>query len=427
MAVDHDNSLYEFSGTSWGPGTALSAADFTNNVNVSCSSNAFCVATASTSLGEVYFKWNGISWSSASAPFDHNDTFTVSLSCTAATFCLETGDSGYGSVFNGTTWSAPIHIDGFNASPVLYSSCVATSCVGLDRFDNFLQTSDGTTWSAPTNIHATTLISGIESLSCATATLCVAGDGVGDATTYAVAPVTAAPSISGPATVGQTLTLTHAAVATSPVWYSDNWRRCSTQGSDCTTTPISTSTSGYTLVSADAGQYVDVLETIGFGFDEEGSLDSNAIGALSNGSTGGSGSTGTSGGNPAAHVVKLTSSISTTRGGVVDHLPELQRRAVPRHGQTHERRPDRLGKLLIAAANTAKLKITLNKAGKKLLKKHHDSLKAKLTITPSGGKASTFSVKLRAEALTQSKRQRAGAGAGPAGAHAPRPPGTGWR
>jgi hypothetical protein len=311
VAVDHNNAVYKFSGTSWDAGTPLSAAGFTNNVNISCSSNAFCVETASTSSGEVYFKWNGNSWSNASTPFDNNDSHTVSLSCTAATFCLETGDSGYASVFNGTTWSVPTHVDSFNASPVLYSSCVGTSCVGLDRYDNFLQTSDGTTWSLPTNIHATTLISGIESLSCATATLCVAGDGGGDATTYAVAPATAAPSISGPATVGQTLTLTHAAVATSPVWYSDNWRRCGTQGSDCASDPISTSTSSYTLASADAGQYVDVLETVGFGFDEQGSLDSNSIGSVS------SGSTGATGGNPAARHVKLVGSISTTRGGVV--------------------------------------------------------------------------------------------------------------
>ena len=68
------------------------------------------------------------------------------------------------------------------------SSCVGTSCVGVDFNDNFVQTSDGNTWTTPVNLHAKTGLSAVYSVACATATPCVADDGLGDATTYTVPP-----------------------------------------------------------------------------------------------------------------------------------------------------------------------------------------------------------------------------------------------
>src|SRR5581483_1802482 len=150
----------------------------------------------------------------------------TSLSCTSTTYCLRTDEQGYATVFNGVIWSTPHQIDAPTgiSDPVLHSACVGTSCVAVDTYDNFLQTSDGTTWTAQGNIGDQTGMTakGIDSLACATATLCVAGDG--DATTYAVPPNPTAPVVSpASAAVGQTLTLTHATVQTTPVWYYDDW------------------------------------------------------------------------------------------------------------------------------------------------------------------------------------------------------------
>ncbi len=130
------------------------------------------------------------------------------------------------------------------------------------------------------NIHSSTAISGVESLACATATLCVAGDGVGDATTYAIPPTAGKPTLTGTPSVGHTLTLGHAPVQTQPVWRADDWRRCASPDASCTLSPISTSQTGYALAAADANRYIDVRETVGFGFDEEGPLVSDIVGSV---------------------------------------------------------------------------------------------------------------------------------------------------
>ena len=292
MAIDDNNKVFKYASGTWDAGKQLSTGTHSFNmsfVNVSCASSSFCVALANTSDGELYYRWNGSAWSSPSGPFDASGGHTVSLSCTSTAFCLETDETGFASVFNGTSWSTPKHVDHPSgiSFPVLYSACVGTSCVAVDTYDNFVQTSDGQTWSSAVNIGARTGMTarGINSVTCATATLCVAGDGEGDATTYAVPPNPGKPSLTGKPSVGQTLTLTHASVQTTPVWYHDDWFRCDNPGTTCTINPISTSKSSYTLVGADAGKYINARETFGFGFDEEGflaggNLTSNIVGPI---------------------------------------------------------------------------------------------------------------------------------------------------
>lgn len=384
MAIDHNNEVFEYSNGTWDTGTPLTVPDaytFANFVNVSCASNSFCLALASTDAGELYYTWNGSSWSSASSPFDVDGNHTVSLSCTSTTFCLETDDTGYASTFNGSGWSAPVHVDSFNSNPGLYSSCVGTSCVAVDYYDNFFHSDDGTTWTSAMDIHGSTLISGIESLTCATATLCVAGDGVGDATTYAVPPAAGKPSLTGTPTVGHPLALTHATVQTPSVWYHDDWRRCQNPDATCTLDPISTSTQSYTLVAPDAGHYIDTREIIGFGFDEEGPILSNIVGPIS-------------GGTAKPGTVKLSGKVSTTRAGVVT-IP-LRCTGGPCHGTVKLTTKTTIGaaKYSIAAGGSAKIKITLNAAGKQQLKQHSGRLSVTLVITPSGGSSTRIAIKL---------------------------------
>src|SRR5262249_16775829 len=65
-----------------------------------------------------------------------------------------------------------------------------TICKALDFNDDAYSTPSGNTVAlsvdSPANIHAGTGVAAIESIACQSATLCVAGDGLGDATTWAV-------------------------------------------------------------------------------------------------------------------------------------------------------------------------------------------------------------------------------------------------
>ena len=318
MAIDDNNKVFKYSGGAWDGGTQLSTGAHTFNmtfVNVSCASSSFCIALANTSDGELSYTWNGTTWSSAGGPFDASGGHTISLSCTSTTFCLETDEAGFASVFNGSAWSAPHHVDSVIANPILHSACVGTSCVGVDSQDNFIQTSDGTNWTSPVNIGAATGLTakGIDSIACATPTLCVVGDGEGDTSTYAIPPNPTPPTVTGAPTVGQTLTLAHGTVQNSPVWFHDDWFRCDNPGVTCKIDPISTSTSSYTLVAADAGEYIEARESVGFGFDIEGFLAgdhlvSNIIGPIN-----------TPGGGSTSHTLTITK--SGTGSGTVTSAP----------------------------------------------------------------------------------------------------------
>ena len=76
-----------------------------------------------------------------------------------------------------------------------------------------------------------------------------------------VAPVnTAPPTISGTATVGQTLTASDGSWSNSPTGFSYQWLRCNGGGNSCTTIPGAT-TKTYTLTAADAGHAIRVRVT----------------------------------------------------------------------------------------------------------------------------------------------------------------------
>lgn len=385
MAIDHNNEVFKYSGGAWDTGTPLpiSGGDSaTGSVNVSCATNTSCVALVATDGGEHYYTWDGNTnmWTEASSKFDPSASQVVSLTCTSISFCLATDNIAQTAVFDGSTWSAPQPVSATNSPTLLYSSCAGTNCVALDFNDNAYSSSNGLTWTPGGNIHAGTLVSGITAVACATATLCVAGDGLGDATTYAVPPATGHPTLTGTPTVGQKLTLTHAHVQTTPVWFADDWRRCGGPDSSCSFNPISRSPSGYILTATDTGKYLDVRETIGFGFDEEGPVRSNIVGPIA----------------PRPGTAALAGKVTTTRTGVVT-VP-LRCTGGPCRGTvklTYRGATIGSAAYSIASGVTAKVKITLNTAGKNQLKQHNGQLPVKLVVTPTRGRAVTYSITLR--------------------------------
>jgi hypothetical protein len=282
MAIDLNDKVFKFSSGSWDGGTSLALpTNFSGATLVSCSSISFCVALASAANGTRYYTWNGVSWAQPATLFDVSGGDMLSLTCTSGTFCLATDVKGKASVFNGVSWTTVV-VDSVT-SPKLYSSCAGGTCVAVDSEGNAFTSNSGTAWTPnnPANIQASTGIGSVRGVSCAASTLCAAVDGTGNATTYAVPP--GVPTLAGTARVGETLTLSHAPAAQPSVWYADDWRRCDVAGSSCGGGSISTSPSSYNLTAADAGKFVEVLETVGFGFDQEGPLASNSVGPVTGG------------------------------------------------------------------------------------------------------------------------------------------------
>jgi hypothetical protein len=83
---------------------------------------------------------------------------------------------------------------------------------------------------------------------------------VGAAATRAAPANTAPPTISGTATVGQTLTASNGTWSNTPTEYAYQWLRCNTSGSSCVSAPNGTQKT-YTPVGADAGHQMRVRVT----------------------------------------------------------------------------------------------------------------------------------------------------------------------
>jgi hypothetical protein len=418
MAIDHSHKVWSYSNGAWGNGTTLPVTNFSNFTNVSCASSSFCVALASTDNGEVYFTWNGSTWSSHVGTFDTSSTYALSLSCPSVNSCLETSDKGYASVYNGTAWSSK-RVDTNGTSPLLHSSCVGTFCMAMDYQAGYLTTSDFTTntWTSRVDVHSDTLLGYVSSLACVTATLCVAGDAGGEVSTYAVPPAPGKPMLSGTPTVGQTLGITHAPVQQPAVWYAEDWRRCDNPDAGCTFDPISSSTSGYTLVAADAGKYIDAREFFGFAFYQDGPNLSSIVGPVSDGSggTGGTGSTGSSGstgsttsagdtgtdlGSALGHprppgTARLSGTAKTTASGLVTIV--LSCSGGPCKGSVTLAKRGTIGsaRYSIAAGRRASVKIHLTASGKKLLKRGRGKLTVTLVIATTGERPHSGSLKLK--------------------------------
>jgi hypothetical protein len=224
----------------------------------------------------------------------------------------------------------------------------------------------------------------------------VAGDGLGDTSTYALGASVGTPALAGTGIVGRTLSLTHASVQGPSVWFYDDWFRCDSPDTTCAPDPISRSTSSYTLAADDFGKYIDVRESFGFGFDEEGylanqSLVSNIVGPIAN-------PTPPPPPPPRPGRVTLTGSVSATRAGLITFsLRCAGGRCSGKLKLTYASKTIGSATYAIAAGQTAKIKVRLSSTGVSQLKKHKWRLAVKLVITPTRGTASTLTIELVAK------------------------------
>ena len=187
-AVSSGSDAVTFDGTSWSPATAIDPAGQLGTV--SCPASDFCAAV---DYGPNAITFNGRSWSKPSAidPGSH----LQAVSCASASFCVAIDRKGNALTFDGSTWSAPVNAnpDGLTMGeggiswPVV--SCPASNfCAAVDGVGGNVVTFDGTRWTAPVTIDpkAAHSLNGpvlifLMSVSCPSATFCVAGDTTGDA------------------------------------------------------------------------------------------------------------------------------------------------------------------------------------------------------------------------------------------------------
>jgi len=193
MAVDaRDSSAFLFNGSTWSSAPRINdpVSDTQMGMaSVSCSSPSFCAAVDN---GSNAFTFNGTSWSPATAIDPGNELSTVS--CPSASFCAAVGYGPNVLTFNGSAWSAPVNADPNGLTmgeggifwPVV--SCPASDfCAAVDGAGGNVVTFDGSTWTAPVTVDskAAKSVSGpvlmfLMSVSCRSATFCVAGDSTGD-------------------------------------------------------------------------------------------------------------------------------------------------------------------------------------------------------------------------------------------------------
>ncbi len=164
--------------------------------SVSCVTDTFCMAVGEYNVGTDYNYilanqseiWNGESWSMLQPPPGNAANYPLtSVWCTSSTFCMASGGYPYGSIWNGSNWSAaalsksiPTSTATSGIEPISCSAqnfCVASTLAGDGAY--FLQS--GTTWIQPPSGQPSSLADYIfTGLDCLSQDSCVALGGPPD-------------------------------------------------------------------------------------------------------------------------------------------------------------------------------------------------------------------------------------------------------
>jgi hypothetical protein len=420
MAIDELGNTFKYSGGAWSSITPILGAltQTTSSLQVSCTSDSFCVAALpGAGTDEDYYVWNGSLWGPSQVLESTGATIT-GLSCTSTTFCVATDTSDFALNFNGSTWTPTAsRLTGVGAvNDLFYVSCAGTFCLASSfQTADTLTTSDGSTWTPGTNIK--TANGGFGSggpTSCATASMCAIVDLTGNGYTYAVPDTLATqPSLAGSATAGSTITVTPGTVSSPDVSVVDSFQRCL---GGCT----ALSGTSYTTTAADVGANIQDSETTGVGLDTEGPFASNTIGPITSPSTGTPGGGTPGGGTPGGHPENATIGSAKVSGNaaqvtvscpsassancsvkvvlvVTETLSGNKVIAVSaKKAKKHTRRVT-LGSATatIKPGGKTQIKVSLNSAGKKLLAARR-TLKIDLSVTEGGKSLATKKVSFKA-------------------------------
>ncbi|MFE1663371.1 fibronectin type III domain-containing protein [Microbacterium sp. P02] len=147
-----------------------------------------CVAVDGAGFGTTY---DGSTWSSLSKIPGMSSA--VAVSCATQLFCVAVGRGGAWSVFNGNSW-AQAGVVASKVDFVSVSCATAEFCVGTDAASK-ASVLKGTSWSIPATVNGGT---GVKWVDCVSATFCMVVGAGGKASTFNgtvwAAPKTAAPA-----------------------------------------------------------------------------------------------------------------------------------------------------------------------------------------------------------------------------------------
>jgi hypothetical protein len=421
MAIDELGNTFKYSSGAWSSITPRLGAlgQTTSSLQVSCTSDAFCVAALpGAGSAEDYYVWNGTSWGSAHV-LESTGAAITALSCTSASFCVATDTSDFALKFTGSSPWTPTasRLTGVDAvNDLFYVSCAGTFCLASSfETADTLTTSDGSTWTPGTNIKTANDGFGAGGpTSCATASMCAIVDGTGNGYTYAVPDTLATPpSLTGLATAGSTITLTPGTVSSPDVSVVDSFQRCL---DGC----AALSGTSYTTTAADIGANLQDSETTGVGLDTEGPFASNTVGPITspNTSTPGGGTPGS--GTPGGHTQNATIGSAKVSGNaaqvtvscpsassancsvkvvlvVTETLSGNKVIAVSAKKAKKHKSTITLGSATatIKPGGQTQIKVSLNGTGKKLLTARH-TLKVDLSVTEGGKSLATKKVSFKA-------------------------------
>jgi hypothetical protein len=182
---------------------------------VSCPSSSFCAAVDEDGNALTY---NGSAWSSPVA-VDAGHNLTM-LSCPSASFCMAS-DGTDAVIYNGGSWSAPASIEGANGTVQALSCASSSLCAAVDFTGNSVSNAliyNGSAWSAPDPIDPnTSMYWGFTSVSCPSASFCMAADASGYTWVYNGSSWTQA------ASVGQSGILQQVSCASSTSCLAEQW------------------------------------------------------------------------------------------------------------------------------------------------------------------------------------------------------------
>ena len=223
--------------------------------------------------------FNGKTWSTPHSDGSSDSSSFYAVSCPYSSYCVATGsrinptgDYDYGEgidlIYNNGSWGSLGAVTEdqpeLGDQPESVSCASATFCVAAN-FGSVL-TYNGETWSDADTIDTRPTLSGIgplSQISCPTTSFCAMTESTGGVLTYTDAEPNAPenispPTISGIAAEGVTLTAEHGSWSGAPTSYVYQWEACGSTGS-CESIAGANSAS-YKLTASDAGRTMRVQE-----------------------------------------------------------------------------------------------------------------------------------------------------------------------
>ena len=168
--------LATWNGSSW---SALSSRFSFGRLLVSCTSGTFCMA-AGIAVGKLdSATWNGSSWTSAASLDESSTDLIHAVSCASPSFCIAGDILGRALAWNGHTWSAPTKIT--SSGQLSGVSCVSPSfCMAMDQSGHAMRW-NGKSWSSQTVFNQG---GGGFYVSCSSSSFCLALTNNGEAATW---------------------------------------------------------------------------------------------------------------------------------------------------------------------------------------------------------------------------------------------------